>query len=114
MNKGKGSLPFADMAKKGVKDPKADKVKHTIIGSIDPKLAAISKQKTIQGEEPQTPAPKRTPSRPRRKKILNGRPVGKQIYFDEEVLEELRRRNEEGGLNVSFFVNKLVKDKLGL
>lgn len=114
MNNNKGTFPFSKMGQPD--ERKTERVKSNLVGSIDPKLqAAVSHAKIETVPVPPT-AESKSRGRPRKnsKKHADGRPMSKPVYFDVEVYDELTRRHLEEGLNISFFVNKLVKEKLNI
>lgn len=117
MNKSKGNFPFAKM---GLKDEKTEKLTQSLRNSIDPNIKAENEEPAASVPTTSVPTKPVSENKPKRgrpaknKKRVNGRTASKPIYFDADVDAELSRRHHEEGLNISFFVNKLVKEALGL
>ncbi len=112
MNKSSGKLPFANLAKA---DPKqTDAIAENIMSKRDRSLTTPA-QPSTPVPTPASPAkPKQQRHKKNRKRDANGRALCRQIYFETEVDDKLQEIQNEFSVNISDYVNKIVKEKLGL
>lgn len=113
MNKNKGANPFANLRKKDNQDPKTEHIKNNLLKNVDP---------VLKDEKPKKPnttkksAPVNNGGRPKKNlnRLASGRAKSKTIYFEKAVDDKLNELAESMGINVSKYVNNIVKKELGI